>query len=292
MPPVYLTSAVSFGRAVKFPRRSHAERRPGRKKEGPPTGRLSDTQQVALLLAALGRHPVRPGPETFSAQLARLRLPEEREIRASVVPACVASTISPHECRRSLSGQYFAMAATRRTMTDRQSAGFCPHSRCDRFAFSALLRIAQRASGRSLPFRTHRAAVDTRDSWNACAPVVATMTAPPASADSAARRVAQSTTGQLRRGDEQGSVSPRRQHRIIRPRSQSRARYTWLRAPLRLDQTPQQFAGQLGQGQPLPPSAGFNTYEGEGTGRCNGQLGATVRWKFTDRPLDCKSASA
>jgi hypothetical protein len=31
------------------------------------------------------------------------------------------------------------------------------------------------------------------------------------------------------------------------------------------------------------PAAGFNTYEGEGIGRFNGQPGATARWKFTDQ---------
>ena len=31
------------------------------------------------------------------------------------------------------------------------------------------------------------------------------------------------------------------------------------------------------------PAAGFNTYEGEGFGRYNGQPGAKAHWKFTDQ---------
>lgn len=34
--------------------------------------------------------------------------------------------------------------------------------------------------------------------------------------------------------------------------------------------------------EPNPPAAPFDTYEGEGTGRYNGQPGATAEWIFTD----------
>ena len=33
---------------------------------------------------------------------------------------------------------------------------------------------------------------------------------------------------------------------------------------------------------PAPPKAGFDTFVGEGTGRFNGQAGATAQWTFTD----------
>ena len=33
---------------------------------------------------------------------------------------------------------------------------------------------------------------------------------------------------------------------------------------------------------PAPPKAGFDTFVGEGTGRYNGQAGATAKWTFTD----------
>jgi hypothetical protein len=33
---------------------------------------------------------------------------------------------------------------------------------------------------------------------------------------------------------------------------------------------------------PDPPAAGFDTYKGKGTGRFNGQPGATAEWTFTD----------
>jgi hypothetical protein len=34
--------------------------------------------------------------------------------------------------------------------------------------------------------------------------------------------------------------------------------------------------------EPPPPTAGFDTYVGEGTGSCNGSPGATIRFTFTD----------
>ena len=34
--------------------------------------------------------------------------------------------------------------------------------------------------------------------------------------------------------------------------------------------------------EPNPPEAGFDTYEGAGTGRYNGVAGATAEWTFTD----------
>jgi hypothetical protein len=33
---------------------------------------------------------------------------------------------------------------------------------------------------------------------------------------------------------------------------------------------------------PGKPAAAFDTYEGNGLGRCNGQSGAMAKWKFTD----------
>lgn len=33
---------------------------------------------------------------------------------------------------------------------------------------------------------------------------------------------------------------------------------------------------------PVPPRAPFDTYDGAGTGRYNGESGASARWKFTD----------
>lgn len=42
-----------------------------------------------------------------------------------------------------------------------------------------------------------------------------------------------------------------------------------------------------------PPEAGFDTYEGEGTGRFNGEEGATIEFTFTDdgEPGDGDTAS-
>lgn len=44
--------------------------------------------------------------------------------------------------------------------------------------------------------------------------------------------------------------------------------------------------------EPKPPTAGFDIYEGKGTGRYNGISGATIKWKFTDAGEPGKSDSA